>query len=171
MDGVKTGHTEEAGFCLVASALRGDMRLISVVMGTDSEEARMRESQKLLSYGFRYFETKQLYEAGVPLKTSRIYYGEGEELAMGVAEPVSLTIPRGSYEDLEPALVVPNALEAPVSAGDELGELILTLYGEEVYRAPLVALADMAEAGAFSRLSDWFSLFFADLLGSGDSEG
>lgn len=171
VDGVKTGHTEEAGFCLVASALRGDMRLISVVMGTDSEEARMRESQKLLSYGFRYFETKQLYEAGVPLKTSRIYYGEGEELAMGVAEPVSLTIPRGSYEDLEPALVVPNALEAPVSAGDELGELILTLYGEEVYRAPLVALADMAEAGAFSRLSDWFSLFFADLLGSGDSEG
>jgi D-alanyl-D-alanine carboxypeptidase (penicillin-binding protein 5/6) len=171
VDGVKTGHTEAAGFCLVASALRGDMRLISVVMGTDSEEARMRESQKLLSYGFRYFETQKLYDAGVPLKTSTIYYGERDELAMGVAEPVSLTIPRGSYEDLEPVLIVPNTIEAPVGVGDELGELVLSLYGEEVHRAPLVALEDVAEGGALSRLSDWFSLFFADLLGSGDSEG
>ena len=170
VDGVKTGHTEEAGFCLVASALRGNMRLISVVMGTASEEARMRESQKLLSYGFRYFETQKLYDAGVPLKTARVYYGESEELPMGVAEPVSLTIPRGSYEDLEPALIVPNTLEAPVGAGDEVGEIVLNLYGEEVYRAPLVALEDVTEAGMFSRLADWVSLFFTDLLGSGDSE-
>ncbi len=170
VDGVKTGHTEEAGYCLVASALRGNMRLISVVMGTDSEEARMRESQKLLSYGFRYFETQKLYDADVPLKTARIYYGEQEELPMGVAESVSLTIPRGSYEDLAPALVVPNTLEAPVRTGDEVGEIVLSLYGEEVYRAPLVALEEVAEAGVFSRLSDWISLFFADLLGSGDGE-
>jgi D-alanyl-D-alanine carboxypeptidase (penicillin-binding protein 5/6) len=170
VDGVKTGHTDAAGFCLVASALRGNMRLISVVMGTDSEEARMRESQKLLSYGFRYFETQKLYDAGMPLKTVRIYYGESQELPMGVAEAVSLTFPRGSYEDLEPALVVPNALEAPVAAGDEVGELSLSLYGEEVYRAPLVALADVNEAGVFSRLSDWVSLFFADLLGASPAE-
>jgi len=170
VDGVKTGHTEAAGYCLVASALRGNMRLISVVMGTDSEEARMRESQKLLSYGFRYFETQKLYDAGVPLKTARIYYGESEELAMGVAEPVSITIPRSSYEDLEPELIVLRTLEAPINAGDEVGELVLGLYGEEVYRAPLVALADVPEAGIFTRLSDWLSLFFADFFSS-DSDG
>jgi len=166
VDGVKTGHTEEAGYCLVASALRGNMRLISVVMGTDSEEARMRESQKLLSYGFRYFETQQLYDADVPLKTSRIYYGEMEELPMGVAEAVSITIPRGSYEDLEPELIVPRTLEAPIAAGDQIGELVLGLYGEEVYRTPLIALTDVAESGMFARLADWISLFFADF---GDS--
>jgi D-alanyl-D-alanine carboxypeptidase (penicillin-binding protein 5/6) len=170
VDGVKTGHTEAAGYCLVASALRGNMRLISVVMGTDSEEARMRESQKLLAYGFRYFETQKLYDAEVPLKTSRIYYGASEELAMGVAEPVSITIPRSSYEDLEPELIVPRMLEAPIKAGDEVGELVLGLYGEEVYRAPLVALADVSEAGMFARLSDWLSLFFADFFSS-DSDG
>ena len=166
VDGVKTGHTEAAGYCLVASALRDNMRLISVVMGTDSEEARMRESQKLLSYGFRYFETQRLYDAEVPLKTSRIYYGELEELPMGVAEAVTITIPRSSYEDLEPELIIPRSLEAPIAAGDEVGELVLNLYGEEVYRAPLVALEDVAEAGMFARLADWVSLFFADLTGS-----
>ena len=146
--------------------MRGNMRLISVVMGTDSEEARMRESQKLLSYGFRYFETQELYEAEVPLKTSRIYYGESEELRMGVSEPVSITIPRSSYEDLEPELIVPSTLEAPIQSGDEVGELVLNLYGEEVYRAPLIALEAVAEAGMFTRLADWVTLFFADLLGS-----
>lgn len=169
VDGVKTGHTDSAGYCLVASALRGNMRLISVVMGTDSDEARMRESQKLLSYGFRYFETQQLYEAGVPLKTARIYYGATEELPMGVAEAVAITIPRGSYEDLTPELVVPSTLEAPVAAGDEVGELVLGLYGEEIYRTPLIALEDVSESGLLSRFSDWVSLFFADLLGSGES--
>ena len=89
VDGVKTGHTEEAGYCLVASAKRDDMRLISVVMGTESDEARMRESQKLLSYGFRYFETHKLYDAGVPLKTARIWYGQEKELALGTREPVT----------------------------------------------------------------------------------
>ncbi len=166
VDGVKTGHTEEAGFCLVASALRGEMRLISVVMGTDSDEARMRESQKLLSYGFRYFETQKLYDAGVPLKTARLYYGQQDDIELGLAEPVTVTIPRGSYDDLAAELAIPRAPEAPVSQGDPLGELVLTLYGEEVYRAPLVALAPVAEAGAISRFADWVSLFFTDLAGS-----
>ena len=135
-------------------------------MGTDSDEARMRESQKLLSYGFRYFETQKLYDAGVPLKTERIYYGETEEIELGLAAPVSLTIPRGSYDDLKAELSIPKAVEAPVTEGDELGELILSLYGEEVYRAPLVALGSVEEAGIFSRLADWVSLFIADLMGS-----
>jgi D-alanyl-D-alanine carboxypeptidase (penicillin-binding protein 5/6) len=166
VDGVKTGHTDAAGYCLVASAVRGGMRLVSVVMGTESDQARMRESQKLLSYGFRYFETQKLYDAGVPLKTGRLYYGEVEELELGLTKPVSVTIPRGSYDDLNAELSVPKVLEAPVSQGDELGELILTLHGDEVYRAPLIALQGAAEAGVFSRFSDWTSLFFADLFGT-----
>ena len=164
VDGMKTGHTEAAGYCLVASSLRDGMRLISVVMGTASENARMQESQKLLSYGFRYFETQMLYDAGVPLKTARIYYGATEELELGLTEPVNVTIPRGSYDDLSAELVIPNTLEAPVPEGAELGELVLTLGDEEVHRAPLVALGAIEEAGVFSRLADWVSLFFADLF-------
>lgn len=166
VDGVKTGHTDAAGYCLVASAVRGGMRLVSVVMGTESDQARMRESQKLLSYGFRYFETQKLYDAGVPLKTGRLFYGEVDELELGLTEPVSVTIPRGSYDDLTAELSVPRFLEAPVTEGDQLGNLILTLHGDEVYRAPLVALQGAEEAGVFSRLSDWTSLFLADLFGT-----
>jgi D-alanyl-D-alanine carboxypeptidase (penicillin-binding protein 5/6) len=164
VDGVKTGHTSEAGYCLVASALRGNMRLISVVMGTDSEEARMRESQKLLSYGFRYFETQQLYEADVPLKTSDLYYGAEDSVELGLAEPIAITIPRGHYDDLKAEMVLPRVLEAPFDAGAELGEIRLTLYDELVYSAPLVALSGVEEAGFFSRLWDGTYLFFTGLL-------
>ncbi|MDH3640850.1 MAG: D-alanyl-D-alanine carboxypeptidase [Gammaproteobacteria bacterium] len=167
VDGVKTGHTDAAGYCLVASAKRGNMRLVSVVMGTESEEARMRESQKLLSYGFRYFETQKLYEAGVPLKTADLWYGEAEDLELGVAEAVFVTIPRGHYDDLKAELKVARVIEAPVSAGREFGELRLLLHDELVYSAPLVALADAAEAGIFARMADGISLFFSNLL-SGD---
>lgn len=164
VDGVKTGHTSEAGYCLVASALRGNMRLISVVMGTDSEEARMRESQKLLSYGFRYFETQQLYEADVPLKTTELYYGAQDSVELGLAEPIALTIPRGHYDDLKAEMVLPRVLEAPFDAGAELGEIRLTLYDDMVYSAPLVALSAVEEAGFFSRLWDGTYLFFTGLM-------
>lgn len=166
VDGVKTGHTEAAGYCLVASALRGNMRLISVVMGTDSDEARMRESQKLLSYGFRYFETQTLYQADVPLKTAPLWYGEVDEIELGLAEPVAVTIPRGHYDDLKAELSVPRVIEAPVEQGAPVGELILTLYDERVYDAPLVALQEAGQAGVFSRFGDWLYLFFTDLFGS-----
>jgi serine-type D-Ala-D-Ala carboxypeptidase (penicillin-binding protein 5/6) len=164
VDGVKTGHTEAAGYCLVASALRGNMRLISVVMGTASDEARMRESQKLLSYGFRYFETQRLYEAGVPLKTAELWYGVNDAVELGVAEDVYVTIPRGHYEELQAELQVPNVIEAPVAAGQEIGELRLRLADETVLRVPLVALADTEEGGLFSRLGDGVYLFFRNLL-------
>jgi len=166
VDGVKTGHTNAAGFCLVASALRGDMRLISVVMGTDSEEARMRESQKLLSYGFRYFETQQLYEASVPLKTAELWYGAQDTVELGVAENVAVTIPRGHYDDLQAEMVLPKVIEAPFEAGAELGELRLMLYDELVYSAPLVALSAVEESGFFSRLWDGAHLFFLGFMSS-----
>lgn len=166
VDGVKTGHTEAAGYCLVASALRDDMRLISVVMGADSDEARMRETQKLLSYGFRYFETQRVYEAGVPLKTAELWFGADDSIELGTAENVVVTIPRGSYENLEAELQVARVIEAPVAEGDEFGELRLKLDGETVYRAPLVALQAAEEGGMFSQLSDGIYLFFRNLVAS-----
>ncbi len=167
VDGVKTGHTNEAGYCLVASAERDNMRLISVVMGTKSEEARMRESQKLLSYGFRYFETQKVYDPQVPLKNAKVWYGQTEEVALGLAKEVVVTIPRGSYDDIKAELKVRRTVEAPIAVGDELGELRLRLYGEIIYREPLQALAEVPEAGMFSRLWDFILLFFSQLF-SGD---
>lgn len=164
VDGVKTGHTEEAGYCLVASALRDNMRLISVVMGTDSEEARMRESQKLLSYGFRYFETQKVYDAEAPLRTADVWYGSDGSVELGVADDVYVTIPRGSYEEIEAELEVPKVIEAPLAEGQALGELRLGLHGETIYRAPLVALAPVEEAGIFTRLGHGIYLFFSNLL-------
>ncbi len=166
VDGVKTGHTIAAGYCLIASALRDNMRLISVVMGTDSDDSRMRESQKLLSYGFRYFETQQLYDANVPLKTTDVWYGETESLDVGVGAPVVVTIPRGHYDDVEAEIQLAKLIEAPVSVGDEFGELRLRMGGELIYAAPLVALQDVAEAGMLARAGDFFSLFFSQLFSS-----
>jgi serine-type D-Ala-D-Ala carboxypeptidase (penicillin-binding protein 5/6) len=166
VDGMKTGHTEAAGYCLVTSALRDNMRLITVVMGTDSDEARMRETQKLLSYGFRYFETQRVYEAGTPLKTTPLWYGMEDEIQLGVTEDVYVTIPRGHYEDLQAELQVARVIEAPVEQGQEFGELRLRFDDETIYRAPLVALSQAEEAGLFSRLGDGIYLFFSNLLGN-----
>lgn len=166
VDGVKTGHTIAAGYCLIASAVRDNMRLISVVMGTDSDDSRMRESQKLLSYGFRYFETQQLYDANVPLKTTDVWYGETESLDVGVGAPVVVTIPRGHYDDVEAEIQLAKLIEAPISVGDEFGELRLRMGGELIYSAPLVALQDVAEAGMLARVGDFFSLFFSQLFSS-----
>jgi D-alanyl-D-alanine carboxypeptidase (penicillin-binding protein 5/6) len=170
VDGVKTGHTEEAGFCLVASAKREDQRLISVVMGTESDEARMRESQKLLSYGFRYFQTHRLYEGGVPLKTARVWYGTADEVGLGAAETVTVTITRGAYDSLKAELVVPNAIEAPLEKGQALGRLVLRLGEETVADVPLVALDAVEEAGFFSRIVDFLLLLFANLFTSDETE-
>lgn len=166
VDGVKTGHTEAAGYCLVASALRDNMRLISVVMGTASEESRMRESQKLLSYGFRYFETQRVYQAGVPLKTVDLWYGESDQIELGTAADVYVTIPRGHYEELKAELEIARVIEAPVEQGDQFGELRLTLGEETVHRAPLIALASGAQGGILDRLWDATYLFFHNLISS-----
>ncbi|MEM6999986.1 MAG: D-alanyl-D-alanine carboxypeptidase family protein [Pseudomonadota bacterium] len=165
VDGVKTGFTNKAGYCLVASAVRQGMRLISVVMGTDSDQARMRESQKLLSYGFRYYETQSLYDADVSLKEHTVYYGEQDVLSLGVSEPVVVTFPRGYYKEIEAEFELPKLLEAPLRAGQEVGELKLRLGGETIYSAPLVALTDVPEAGMFGRMTDFIYLFFTQLFG------
>ena len=160
VDGVKTGFTNAAGYCLVASAERNGMRLISVVLGTDSDEARMRESQKLLSYGFRNYETKTLYTRSQTLQEQPMYYGTVETMPLGVAEDVVLTFPKGYYKDIEASITVPEFFEAPVRKGDVLGTINLSLDGESLYSGDVVALVSVAEAGVFSQLGDYIYLLF-----------
>ena len=163
VDGVKTGYTKEAGYCLVASAERDGMRLISAVMGAASDAVRVRESQKLLSYGFRYFETHKLYDNEVPLKTSEVRYGSPNEVSMGVPEAIYVTIPRGRYHDIGATLDIPGALEAPIAEGDVLGELHVSLDGEALATSPLIAREAVAELEFFPRFFEGIYLFFRDL--------
>ena len=162
VDGVKTGYTKAAGYCLVASAERNGMRLISVVMGAENDDSRVRESQKLLTYGFRNFETSTIYEESEIVKSAPLFYGVEEVISMGVSENVSVTIPRGSYEKLEAQIKVPKIIEAPVRKGDVLGELLLMMEEEAIYRTSVISLENYEQAGFFSRFSDYLELIFLD---------
>lgn len=164
VDGLKTGHTDEAGYCLVASALRDGMRLISVVMGTSSEEARARETQKLLSYGFRYFETHPLYSAGTTLQETEVWKGAVDTVALGLVEPVAVTIPRGQKDKLQATLEIDSLLQAPLAQGQVLGQLKVTLGDEVIAERPLVALQAVEEGGLFKRLWHSIILFFKGLF-------
>lgn len=154
VDGVKTGHTEAAGYCLVASAQKEGMRLISVVMGTHSENARARESQALLNYGFRFFETHRLYGAGDKLADSRVWKGEREQLALGLAKDLHITIPRHQYKNLNANMTIRPRIMAPVSQGDVLGKVTIELEGESVAESDLVALQSIAEGGILQNAKD-----------------
>ena len=165
VDGVKTGHTDAAGYCLVASAERNGMRLISALMGAETEPIRVRETQKLLQYGFRYFETRKLYDADAPLQAAEVWYGEAKEVAIGVAEPIFATIQRGRYDELEATLDLPRALEAPIAIGQQFGELRVTLDDELIASAPLIAQEAVAQSGFFSRMFEGVYLFFKEFIG------
>lgn len=160
VDGLKTGHTESAGYCLVSSAKREEMRLISVVMGTNSEKARAQESQKLLNYGFRFYETHRLYAANTPLKEMRIYKGESENLPLGLSSDLYVTVPRGQYKSLNASLSISKTLIAPVSAGQKLGNVSVTLGDDAIIERPLVALQQVAEGGLWQSLKDNTILLF-----------
>ncbi|MBU3069773.1 D-alanyl-D-alanine carboxypeptidase [Aestuariicella sp. G3-2] len=164
VDGLKTGHTEEAGYCLVASAQKNGMRLISVVMGTRSDEARAAESQKLLSYGFRYFQTHKLYSGGESLQQSRVWGGMSKEVSLGLADDLFLTIPRGADDDLDAKIFIDDVIKAPISQGQELGNLTVVLNDETLVDQPLVALQAVEQAGFFARLWDNIKLFFLGLF-------
>lgn len=155
VDGIKTGHTEEAGYCLVSSALRDDMRLVAVVMGTNSEEARARESSKLLSYGFRYYETAKIYQAGAVLRPDvRVWFGEDDKVNLITDKDLYLTLPRGARDDLEAVVHVDDVVRAPLSSTGELGSLTVTYEGEVLLRESLVADHKIDEAGFFARIWD-----------------
>jgi len=164
VDGVKTGHTEEAGFCLVASALRDDMRVISVVLGTTSDEARAAESQKLLSYAFRFFRTFPLYKAGDALNTAEIWKGSTDQVGLGLAEDLAVTIPRGKEDQLAAVLDLPNIIEAPLAQGQQVGSLKVSLAGEMLREVPLVSLQPVAEADFVTKIWHSIVLFFKGLF-------
>lgn len=158
VDGIKTGHTEAAGYCLVASAVRDEMRLISVVLGTSSENARASASAKLLNFGFRFYESRELYKAGEKLTSARIWKGDKQHVDLGVASPINVTIPRGDYKLLKAELAFPQKLVAPVAKGEEIGKAIVQLEGKTITSLPLVALEDISEGSLWTRTIDNFLL-------------
>ncbi len=160
VDGLKTGHTESAGYCLVASAQRDGMRLISVVIGTDSEKARAEQSKALLNYGFRFFETRPLYKAGQPLATIRAWKGDPTELQLGLNEDLSVTFPKGKYEQLNAAMNRPESIEAPVAAGAQIGKVSIKLENTTLQERPLVALHEVKQGSLWRRLLDYVLQFF-----------
>lgn len=167
VDGLKTGHTESAGFCLVSSAKRDEMRLISIVLGTGSAEKRIQETQKLLNYGFRFFETYPLYKANQRLNDVTIWEGNKDVLGVGLENDLYVTIPRGQYKNLKIETTIKPEIIAPVAALQPLGKLHVSLNGEMVSEQPLVALSDVEEGSFIKKLIDqikrMFSSFFSFL--------
>ena len=165
VDGVKTGHTTAAGYCMVTSAMRNGMRLIAVVMGAPSEDRRTRDSQKLLAYGFRYYETVNLYARNESLRKVRVWGGAHSSINLGLAEDVVVTIARGARDNLTANMEIDSEIHAPLNMSQELGSLTVTLGSTETVKRPLVALNALEEAGFFGRLWDAISLFFLKIFG------
>ena len=154
VDGVKTGYTEEAGYCMVTSAKRDEMRLISVVMGTASANARANESQSLINYGFRFFETHKLYSGHEALNETRIWKGDRKSLSLGLKDDLFVTIPRRHYNDLKAEINIDKKIVAPVKEGDALGAVNISLAGSVIANKPLVALKTVSKGGFVQRLYD-----------------
>ena len=164
VDGLKTGHTEEAGYCLVASALRDGQRMIAVVFGTASEQARAAETQKLLTYGFRFFETQTFYQKGAELAKAPVWKGTTREVRAGLAEDLSMTLPRGQIKALQASMTLNPQLVAPIAKGDVIGKVEVKLQDKVVHSADLIALEAVEEGGIFRRLWDSIRLFFYGLF-------
>lgn len=156
VDGIKTGHTSSAGYCLLASAQRNDQRLISVVMGSSSEEQRAVDSQALLNWGFRFYETNELFAPETVIATHRVWKGKVNEVKLGVAEAMRVSTPRGRYDQLKPSMDIPAVLIGPIEKGQQLGTVKVTLDDATIAEAPLVALEEVPQAGFFKRL--WHEL-------------
>jgi serine-type D-Ala-D-Ala carboxypeptidase (penicillin-binding protein 5/6) len=167
VDGIKTGHTAAAGYCLAASAKQGDARMIAIVMGASSEKGRADAALALMNYGFRFYESHKLYEANKPLATPKLWKGQENTLPLGVSENVLVSVKRGDYDRLKANLDIPATLIAPFKKGQAVGTLRVTLDGQPVVTTPLVALNDAPEGGFFSRLWDTILLWFH---GSGDDK-
>ncbi len=161
VDGIKTGHTEAAGYCLAASAMKNNMRLISAVMGANSDKARTVNSQALLNYGFRYYESHKLYKAGEVLAQQRMWKGESKSIQLGLDNDLFVTIPRGRYDDLKADMSIDAEIIAPIEQGDQIGVVKVTLKGEDYLEQALVALQSNPEGGLWRRIVDFFvKLFF-----------
>ena len=160
VDGLKTGYTKAARYCLVASAKREGMRLIAVVMGAKSTRARARIVQSLLNYGFRFYETRQVYASGEQVTGVRVWKGETEQLSLGLEQSLHVTVPRGRYGEIDAEMEIASRLLAPVHAGEPQGVLRLALGDELAVERPLVALDDVPEGNLWRKLSDHVRLMF-----------
>ena len=160
VDGLKTGHTDSAGYCLVTSAKKEGMRLITVVLGTGSENARADASHALLNYGFRFFETHKLYDAGTQLTTSRIWKGSSENIALGLDHDLFVTIPRGQYNSLDASMNIDQRIMAPVTTGQALGTVQVKLGDQVIADHPLVSLQTIGEGSFWQRITDEGLLYF-----------
>ncbi len=160
VDGLKTGHTDSAGYCLVSSAIRGPMRLISVVMGTPSRRTRSDSSQALLNYGFRFYETHELYRAGESISDVRVWKGAQQKTGLGVRSGLYVTVPRGRYGDLQAEMDLPPQIIAPLSIDQSIGNIRVSLDGELMTQQPLYPLSNIPTGGFFDRAVDEIRLWF-----------
>ncbi len=164
VDGLKTGHTQAAGYCLVASAKRRGMRLISVVMGTKSTKARKNDTRSLLNYGFRFFETVEVFGPRQELENPRIWKGQRDSVAVGLIDATTLTLPRGKSKNLVTTVELEPQLVAPLAVGDQVGSVTLSIDGQTVFESPVVALEVVEPGGFFSRLWDSILMWVASLF-------
>ena len=169
VDGLKTGHTQAAGYCLAASAKRDEMRLVAVVMGTPSDNARAKDAEALLNYGFRFYRTYTLFKANVPLSRARVWMGTEKYTEFGLLEPLQVTIPVGEYKNLKASMDLMNSPEAPLVKGQSYGNIQVTLNGQPILSTPLVALKNDPRGGMWKRLTDHIALFFHGLFGGKSS--
>ena len=166
VDGVKTGHTNDAGFCLVSSAKRGDMRLLAVVLNSPSDTARADDSERLLNYGFRFYETHELYKAGIPITDIPLYKGQTDKMAIGLLKNQFITIPGGQYQRLKLNTKVPKYVQAPIQKGDQVGELIIQFDDNIIGNQPLYALQSAPKGGFITCAKDSVRLAFKRWFGS-----
>lgn len=163
-DGLKTGHTNDAGYCLVASALKDGTRLVSVIMGSPNDGARTEDSMRLLTYGFRFFETHKLYNAWTPLAQARVWRGENKEIKLGLLEDLIVTMPAGQYKNIQAKIQVNDALKAPITKGAAYGTLSIVLNNQLLASKPLVALSDDRKGGLWRSFSDTVNFGFHKLF-------
>ena len=165
IDGMKTGWTDAAGYCLVASAERDGMRLISVVMGTSSEESRAIETQKLMTYGFRYFETHKLYDSNQILANVPVWSGKNSSVDLGIEDEVYVTIPRGRSQTMEATVDIDEIIHAPLSNGQVMGVVNVTLDEDTVFRGNIISMQEIERGGILKRFIDWLTLLVNNLFG------
>ncbi|HEX2548318.1 MAG TPA: D-alanyl-D-alanine carboxypeptidase family protein, partial [Gammaproteobacteria bacterium] len=163
-DGLKTGHTSEAGFCLVASAVKDGMRLISVIMGAPNDQGRTEDSIRLLTYGFRFYETHKVYGANTPVAKIRVWKGTNKEVAVGVKQDLFVTSPTGQYKNVQPKMELNEPIKAPITKGQTLGTVNIVFNNQVLGSAPLIALEDNAKGGFWRRMSDAFHFSYSKIF-------
>ncbi len=164
VDGLKTGHTDEAGYCLTTSAKRGPMRLISVIFGAPSMQERATQTREILAWGYANFETKNVQAANQVLAKSKVWFGKDSEVPVGLAETFNVTMPKGQANSIKTQIVVQPKFTAPLKKGQVVGKYVASLDGKVIAEKPLVALKDVEEAGFFARMLDHIKQFFSNLF-------